>query len=201
MFRDDYRQAAHFLVATVEDIPDDAWQKPALGVWTVRDLVGHATRALLTVETYSERPAESRVVSGPADYFMRALGMLANHVATDRRGRETGQALGNHPKAAVREIAERVLDSIQLIPDDFLLAPPTGGVRLSDYLPTRTLELIVHTLDLARAVELPTHPPAQPLSTTLALLADLAFLQGEGPDVALALTGRGLLPPGFSVMK
>ena len=201
MFRDDYRQAAHFLVTTVEEVPDDAWEKPALGVWTVRDLVGHATRALLTVEAYSERPAESRVVSGPADYFMRALGMLANHVATDQRGRETGQALGNHPKAAVREIAERVLDSIQLIPDDFLLAPPTGGVRLSDYLPTRTLELIVHTLDLARAVELRAQPPAQPLSTTLALLADLALLQGEGPEVALALTGRGPLPPGFSVMK
>ena len=93
------------------------------------------------------------------------------------------------------------MDSIQLIPDDFLLAPPTGGVRLSDYLPTRTLELIVHTLDLARAVELRAQPPAQPLSTTLALLADLALLQGEGPDVALALTGRGPLPPGFSVMK
>ena len=163
--------------------------------------MGHATRALLTVETYSERPAESRVVNSPADYFMRALGMLANHAATDRRGRETGQTLGDHPKAAVREIAERVLDRIPLIPDDFLLAPPTGGVRLSDYLPTRTLELIVHTLDLARAAELRAHPPAQPLSTTLALLADLALLQGEGPEVALALTGRGALPPGFSVMK
>ena len=201
MFRDDYRQAAHFLVTTVEEVPDDAWDKPALGLWTVRDLVGHATRALLTVEAYSERPAESRVVSGPADYFMRALGMLANHAATDRRGRETGQALGAHPKAAVRKIAERVLDRIQLIPNDFLLAPPTGGVRLSDYLPTRTLELMVHTLDLARAVGLRAQPPAQPLSTTLALLADLALLQGEGPDVALALTGRGPLPPGFSVMK
>lgn len=131
MFRDDYRQAAQFLVTTVEEVPDDAWEKPALGVWTVRDLVGHATRALLTVEAYSERPAESRVVSGPADYFMRALGMLANHAATDQRGRETGQALGDNPKAAVREIAERVLDRIQLMPDDFLLAPPTGGVRLS----------------------------------------------------------------------
>ena len=84
-------RAAHFLVTTVEEVPDDAWEKPALGVWTVRDLVGHATRALLTVEAYSERPAESRVVSGPADYFMRALGMLANHVATDQRGR------GNRP--------------------------------------------------------------------------------------------------------
>ncbi len=78
---------------------------------------------------------------------------------------------------------------------------PPEACAFPDYLPTRTLELIVHTLDLARAVELRARPPAQPLSTTLALLANLALLQGEGPDVALALTGRGPLPPGFSVMK
>ncbi|PZC48737.1 MAG: Mycothiol maleylpyruvate isomerase N-terminal domain-containing protein [Chloroflexi bacterium] len=201
MFRNDYSQAASFLVETVQRIPDNAWKQPALGAWNVRDLVGHATRALLTVETYCETQAEAQIVADPTDYFMRALGMLANHGATDDRARETGLSLGNQPKAAVGEIADRVLKRLESIPDDFILSPPTGGTRLSDYLPTRTLEMTVHTLDIAKAVGLEVQPPEGPLSSTLTLLADLALRQGEGQHLALALTGRGPLLVGFSVMK
>jgi uncharacterized protein (TIGR03083 family) len=201
MFRNDYSQAASFLVETVQRIPDQAWQKSALGTWNVRDLAGHATRALLTVEAYSETPAEAQTVSDPTDYFMRALGMLANHAATDDRARETGLSLGDQPKAAVGEIANRIIKRLEGIADDFLLSPPTGGTRLADYLPTRTLELMVHTLDIAKAVGLEVQAPKGPLSSTLILLADLALRQGEGQHIALALTGRRPLPDGFSVMK
>lgn len=201
MFRDNYIQAASFFIETVECIPDGAWQKPALGVWTVRDLVAHATRAMLTVEAYSETPAKAQVVSDPTDYFMRALGTLANHAATDERARETGLALGDQPKTAVQEIADRILKRLGHMPDDFLLSPPTGGTRLSDYLPTRTLEMMVHTLDIAKAIGLEVTPPDGPLSSTLTLLADLALRQGEGQEVALALAGRAPLSIDFSVMK
>ena len=38
----------------------ERWEQPALGEWSVRDLVGHTSRALLTVEAYA-RPAGLRV--------------------------------------------------------------------------------------------------------------------------------------------
>ena len=34
--------------------------------WTVRELIGHANRALLTVETYLEQPSESTEWSDPS---------------------------------------------------------------------------------------------------------------------------------------
>ena len=39
--------------------------------------------------------------------------------------------------------------------DDPVISTIFGGMRLSDYLPTRTFELVVHGLDIARAAQLP----------------------------------------------
>ncbi len=73
-------------------------------------------------------------------------------------------------------------------------------MRLIDYLPTRIFELTVHTLDVAKAINLAVEPPPAPLLVTLHLLADLAVATGAGPDLALAVTGRLSLPEGFSVL-
>ena len=73
-------------------------------------------------------------------------------------------------------------------------------MRLIDYLPTRIFELTVHTLDVAKAINLAVEPPPAPLLVTLHLLADLAVANGAGPDLALDVTGRLSLPEGFSVL-
>ena len=75
-----------------------------------------------------------------------------------------------------------------------------GGMRVSDYLPTRTFELTVHCLDIARATGLDFVPPAEALADTLALASASALRQGHGVDVVLALTGRQPLPAGASVV-
>jgi hypothetical protein len=52
--------------------------RPGLGVWTVRDLVGHTCRALTTVEAYAARPAARVELERPVDYMMRAMDSLGN---------------------------------------------------------------------------------------------------------------------------
>ena len=73
------------------------------------------------------------------------------------------------------------------------------------YLPTRTFELTVHTLDLVAALGGSVEVPAGlagPIAACLSLAAAVAGAR-PGPDAGqllLALTGRRGLPAGFSVI-
>jgi len=49
MLREAYEHATALFVDVVGHIGPTQGDKSALGVWTVRDLVGHTSRALLTV--------------------------------------------------------------------------------------------------------------------------------------------------------
>ena len=83
---------------------------------------------------------------------------------------------------------------------DDLLTTPVGGMRLRDYLPTRTLELVVHTCDLLAAVGGEPDVPPQPGAAALALVAGFAADRGTAGPLLLAATGRGPLPSGFTVL-
>lgn len=200
MIREAYQQAADFFIRVVEQVPKDRWDTPGLGVWTVRDLVGHASRALTTVEDYQARPADRVDILGPVDYFLRGLETPGAAALIAERGREAGRALGGAPATAVKEIAQRVLLALGQVPDTALLNLPGGGMRLIDYLPTRILELTVHTLDIATAIGLEIQSPQAPMTVTLRLLSDLAVRQGNGPTLALVATGRQALPQGFNLL-
>ena len=89
---------------------------PGLGVWTVRDLVGHTARALSTVETYLDTSADDVEIARPVDYFVRAMESLANSEEVAERGRLAGQSLGPHPATTVRRTVERVLERLETIP-------------------------------------------------------------------------------------
>jgi hypothetical protein len=65
-----------------------------------------------------------------------------------------------------------------------------AGIRLHTYLPTRTFELAVHGLDIARAVDISIALPADVLEEATALAAHIAAAEGNGETVLLALTGR-----------
>ena len=107
MIREAYEQAAAWFVETVGRIDRTQWEAMALGEWTVRDLVGHANRAVLTVETYLGQPAETVEVARPVDYFLRAQAALADPAAVAARGREAGQALGPDPAAIVHWVVAK----------------------------------------------------------------------------------------------
>jgi uncharacterized protein (TIGR03083 family) len=195
-----FQQAADFYLATVDRIRAEQWDQPGLGVWSVRDLVGHTSRAFLTVETYLDRPASEAALSQAADYVVAAQAMYGNPADVAQRGREAGAALGADPVAAVHEIAARVLQLVARADDGALLATPMGGIRLIDYLPTRVFELVVHTLDLATAIGVAAEPPTEAAGLCLQLAAEVVARSGKAAPVLLALSGRGPLPAGFSIM-
>ena len=194
-----FAAAARAFVELVRRLPTDRWEEPALGGWDLRALVGHTSRALLTVEAYLARPASAEDLDSPEAYFVKGLAAAPAAAAVEERGREAGRALGEDPATAVAEIAARVLPLVDR-DDDPLLETIGGGMRLSRYLPTRTFELAVHGADISAAAGLPvTFPPAV-LAEAAALAARAAAKLGQGSIVLAALTGRAALPAGFSVV-
>ena len=184
----------------VAQIPHDAWERPGLGEWTVRDLVGHTSRSLVTVIEYLARPVEEEVVpSAPAYYTAIAAADLDGNAVTER-GRQAGRDLGDDPAARFRALADEAGRVAEATDPDLVVHTIMGGMRVAAYLPTRTFELCVHGLDIAAAtgatVELP--PPAIEEACVLAAVA--AAQRGLGPDLLLAMTGRRALAPGFSVV-
>lgn len=200
MIREAYERAANLFVETVAQVQEHQWEQVGLGEWTVRDLVGHTNRALLTVETYLDKPADAIELEQPVDYFLQAKASLADPSAVAARGREAGKALGVEPAATVRATALRVLARLVETPDDVLVTTPVGGMRFIDYLPSRVFELTVHTLDLATAISQEVAVPDTATRVTFALLADLVLRSGNAIPLLLAATGRDALPAGFNVL-
>jgi uncharacterized protein (TIGR03083 family) len=175
----------------------DRWEAPGLGEWTVRDLVGHTSRSLLTVEEYLARPAASVEIASAAAYY-RAIRHATAGPAVAQRGRDAGAALGADPVAAVAELVARVLPLLGSLDGDELVTTIAGGMRLADYLPTRTFELAVHTADLAAALGVAPSMPPTAAAQALAVVADLAIGDGAADRLLLLATGRAA--SGFSVL-
>ncbi|MET3919842.1 maleylpyruvate isomerase N-terminal domain-containing protein [Arthrobacter sp. UYEF20] len=195
-----YLGAASAFLELVEAVPETAWTKPALGEWDVRGLTGHTSRALSTVESYLSTPAAGERVDGPVAYFLTVRG-ATSPAAIAQRGRETGDTLGEDPAAAVRELVQRVGALVRTTPDDAPVATPAGAMTLIDYLPTRTFELAVHGLDLARALKLEAPAALTPaIAASLELAAAIGAHLPSAPDLLLLLNGRTGLPGNLSVL-
>lgn len=183
-----FGDAAGFLVQAVRLVPETGWDSPGLGVWTVRELVAHANRGQTTVEEYLLRP---RQPEPPDSGYFSAEAITA-------RAREALSALGDDPAAAVASTASRVTALVESSPPDATIGSPAGTMTLVQYLPSRIAELTIHAIDVVRAVGAGLAPPATALQEAFAFVARRAALR-SGPEVLLALTGRGPLPTGYSV--
>ena len=193
-----FAEAAGWFVATTA-LVDGRWADPGLGEWDVRSLVGHTSRALLTVESYLQRPAEQVDLESAVAYY-RATSAIAAGPGVAERGREAGEALGTDPATAVAAIRDRVLPLVEGCDGAELVTTIAGGMRLSDYLPTRTFELVAHTADLAAALGLQSEPPALAAEQVLELVGRLAVAGATATQLLRAATGREGLPPGFTVL-
>ena len=197
--RETFDEATRTFVDLVRRLPDDRWESPALGEWDLRSLVGHTSQSLVTVEAYLGQPVDTEEVPTPAAYYVAIADIDSSAVAD--RGRQAGQALGENPAEFVAALAKRVLAQVETAGNP-LMHTAAGGMRLENYLSTRTFELVVHSLDIAAAVP-DVEPPEfsdQLLSEVARVAATAAVLRGRGVELMLALTGRATLSPGFSMV-
>jgi uncharacterized protein (TIGR03083 family) len=185
----------------VSRIPDDAWSIDALGEWSLRSLVGHTTRAILTVESYLglDDPGFENVPDAEA-YYSRVYGELTDPASVAARGVEAGLWLGDDPAQAVADALARTMALVDAAPAERIVSIGGLGIALPEYLRTRVFELVVHSFDISRATGLPHGQPADAMAATLSLASGIAASRGDSETVLLALTGRGGLPHGYSVV-
>lgn len=203
-----FRRAAEGFAELVAALPADAWDRPGLGVWSVRELVAHTCRALATVEEYVGRTADGPPVGGPVAYYLALGGQplgsperAAREEAIAERGRQSVAMLGDDPAAAATALVRRVLALVDGWADDAPMATRAGPMTLVGYLPTRTFELAVHSLDVARATGVAVPAGMRPaVAASLRLAVGVAVAGDRAEEVLLALCGRGPLPDGFTLV-
>lgn len=200
--RADFLLAADMFADLCERIGEDQWSRPGLGEWDVRSLVGHTLRAVTTVATYLEAPTPDVVAcAAPGDYFAAARQVPgADASAVAERGRQAGRDLGEDPAGVVRDAVERTRAALAAVGDgDPVIATVVGGMHLSNYLPTRTFELLAHSLDLSVATGLELDPPIGVVDSAVQTAAAAVARTSDGVALLRHLLGRpgGALHPLF----
>jgi hypothetical protein len=143
------------------------------------------------------KPAASVEVETAADY-VAGLAAAANNAGVTRRGVEAGELLGDDPAGAVRLLLDAATADLARADPEQLVTTYAGGMRLRDYLPTRSFELVVHGLDIAAAVPVRWTPPTAALSEAVALAGEVAVRRGDGSLLLRLVTGRE--PGGISIV-
>jgi len=201
--REGYRQSGLFLEQVVGGVTKDSFEGPGLGEWTVRELIGHSTRGLVTVEQYLAAPAKAINLQSAVAYYGSAASSAIPpssplHAQILQRARDAAKELGDEPAKAIAVMRKRVQALVEKTPDDAPMTVIGGrGMRLIDYLPSRCLELVVHSLDIAKATGQSVQAPPIALQVCLHLMADVAQAHNKGEMLLLALTGRESLPQGW----
>ncbi|MEV6342614.1 maleylpyruvate isomerase N-terminal domain-containing protein [Actinoplanes sp. NPDC051851] len=205
-FRRTFRSAAIAYAGLAASIPPDRLDVPGLGDWSLRDLIGHTvSSALRQVPAVLATPAPQVEIDSPEGYFAYARSappalVAAAVAASTEDARRTGASLGTAPADMVSELVGRATQALANVNDDDPVVTSAGGMRVRDWIPTRTFELVVHGLDAAAAASLPLDLAPDALTESLTLAARVAALTGQGSTVLRTLTGRGPLPATFSVL-
>jgi hypothetical protein len=195
-----FAAATDWYLSVLTRVPADAWERPGLGEWNLRELAAHTARALTTIENYLADAPSSIEVPDAITYFRTVLSQPGVNAAVADRGRAEAARLGADLATAVGTVVERVRPLVDATADDAPCATPIGGIRFVDYLVTRTVELTIHTADLCAAASLEDQPPSEAAVVTLAVIGRLAAASGDPAAVIRALTGRGALAPGTNVL-
>jgi uncharacterized protein (TIGR03086 family) len=184
-----FEDAAYYLAAAVAGVRSDQFGDPGLGEWTVLELIAHANRGFTTVEDYLLHPVATESPQSP--YFAPE--------AIAARGRASVELLGDDPAQVVADTAARVVALVADAEPHATIGSPVGTMALAAYLPSRVAELVIHGIDLTRATGATISPPLEAVHVSLGFVVERAVLRESGIEVLLALTGRGELPPAFSI--
>ncbi|PRY68100.1 uncharacterized protein (TIGR03083 family) [Glaciihabitans tibetensis] len=200
MQADSFGDTANAFLDLVRRIEPDQWDLPGLGEWSVRDLVGHTSRAISTLELYLTDDAPATVTVPSAEqYYLRVFDGHTDNAAVAARGRAAGWELGDAAAARIAESLSRVRTLLAEQPADRTVAIGSLAIPLAEYLRTREFELVVHGLDLAHCTGIPIAIPPAALTGATVLAAGVAAQRGRAEELLFALTGRDALPDDFTI--
>lgn len=198
--RDAFLASADGFVTLVGQLTPAQLDERGTDAWSVRELVGHTSRAFTATETVLDTPVDesTRWLSGPAAYFRAALAVPGVHSGIEERGREAAAAMGDDVAASVRDAAARVVRRVAGTGDDRVVQHRAGRIRFADYLATRVTELVLHTLDLQLALGMPTTAPPNAARLVAGLMVELSD-RADPLALAAVLAGRAW-PGGCDVL-
>jgi uncharacterized protein (TIGR03083 family) len=200
---DAFAREAERIDRTLHDIGPDAWDRPALGEWNVAQLVWHLVRQADRLHAYHDRPVSPDAPTVDRVEYCRRAADLAGDVAA----RAIEGAAGVAPETLPDLFSDAWRRSLRAVADpDALIETVVGPMRTGDYAATRVVELVVHHMDVRRALDLP--PDSDPVAARL--VTDLLETMLDGPRprnlgrtrFLLAATGR--IPhddPRFPVLR
>jgi uncharacterized protein (TIGR03083 family) len=198
---EDFEAAAHSFLDLVAEVKVSQWNEPALGVWDVRSLVGHTSRAISTVETYLlADPAPEVTAPTAEDYYATVFTEYTDNDAIAARGVEAGKHLTEDSGAEFEATLNRALELIRQSGPERIVAIGPIGIPLGEYLRTRVFELVVHGMDIAKAANLDHGIPADVVANVADLAARVAVRKGDGEAILFALTGRRPLRQRYSIL-
>ncbi|WP_329456662.1 maleylpyruvate isomerase family mycothiol-dependent enzyme [Streptomyces sp. NBC_01497] len=162
--------------------PDQFALPTGLGTWTVRELAAHLTMALEAVNRSLEAPEPD----GPAVPLLDWPSSTSSRASTIADNVEA-LAAAREPEELFTVVGDRAARLLPQAPGDRLIATTAGTMRLTDYLVTRTVELVVHTDDLNRATGLSVPLDGQALATATRLLADALAVRAPGASTEVRI--------------
>lgn len=186
-----YRYGSHWWRSLVGAVDDHHWDQAALGEWSVRELIAHTNRVYRTILDYVAGDTKDPTpILTASDYFRIVLAEETPHVhIAERARREVLDYEGRDVVAVTEELAKRAGQLVDTAAGATVMHLFVGEMELDQYLATRVVELVVHGLDLAAALDLPTEPPAESATVALAVLLPLAR-PSDLSGVLRLLTGR-----------
>ncbi|MFE9256057.1 sterol carrier family protein [Streptomyces sp. NPDC006879] len=181
-------QFAHVAEA-VKELDEEALARPThVGSWTVADLAAHLAWAVGSLADAAARPAANSAQVTVQSWPSVTAPVAAKIADAHRTGPE--EPLG----VLYERTAARLGELLTVLPDDRLLALGIGGMRVADFLVTRTVELVVHTDDLNRAGGLSIPFERQALAACTRVLADALAVRAPGGSVEVRI-------PPFAVVQ
>jgi uncharacterized protein (TIGR03083 family) len=186
-------QFAHVRDAVAVLTPDQLARPTRLGDWTVRELAAHVAMGLASVSRSLAQP-EPR---GPKPEVPLLEWPSATAAHAGRISEDVEELAAGRPDlATLYEEAETGFTAA--VPatgtGEGLLLTRVGSMRLTDFLVTRTVELIVHTDDLNEALGSEIPYDRQALAACTRLLADALADRAPGGSVEVRV-------PPFAVVQ
>ena len=200
---DAFAREAGRIERTLHEIGAADWARPGLGEWNLAELVTHLTRQADRLAEYRDRPLSGDQPAADRYTYYRAAAGMAADIARRAHDGAAGIEPASLPQAftaAWRRSAEAVTAP------NALIETVMGPMLFADYAATRVVELVVHHMDVRRALDQPPGADAMAARVTADVLEGM--LDGPRPRnlgrTRFILVATGRTPhddPRFPVLR